>query len=115
MQCDKYLSTCIKLLAIDILPSRPKHLSCHHTLVLKYVPNDITLDKIHDELNLSINSIFNLEEMIGSKTDKSRHLRLEIESTIEYDQLMHRDGIIIDGRLIEIQEFLAPLINTGNK
>ncbi len=53
--------------------------------------------------------------MIGSKTDKSRHLRLEIESTIEYDQLMHRDGIIIDGRLIEIQEFLAPLINTGNK
>jgi hypothetical protein len=72
------------------------------------VPYDITLDEIHHELNLSIKTIFNLEEMIGSRIEKSRNLRLEIKSTVEYDQLMHKGGITIDGRLIEIQEFLAP-------
>lgn len=92
----------------EISPSRPKHLPAHHTLVLKYVPNDITIDEIKEEMNSSINSIFNLEEMIGSKSHRTRHLRLEVKSTNEYNQLLNRGGITIGGRLIEINEFLAP-------
>ena len=96
------------LLTTDINPSKPKHLPAHHTLVLKYVPIEITIDEIHDELKLIVNSIFLIEDMIGSKTDKFRHIRLEVKSPNDYEKLIQKGGITIEGRLIEIREFLAP-------
>ncbi|CAF2747665.1 unnamed protein product [Rotaria sp. Silwood2] len=96
------------LLSTDISPTRPKHLPCYHTLLLKYVPNEITLDGINNELGSYISSIYNLEEMIGSITDKARHVRIEVKSIVEYDQLIQKGAITLDGRLIELQEFLAP-------
>ncbi|CAF0809077.1 unnamed protein product [Rotaria sordida] len=86
------------LLSTDISPTRPKHLPYHHTLLLKFVPNDITLDEINNVLGSYISSIYNLEEMIGSKTDKARHIRLEVKSIVEYDQLIQKGAITLDDR-----------------
>ncbi|CAF3459209.1 unnamed protein product [Rotaria socialis] len=92
----------------DILPSRPKHLPSQHSLILKYVPNYITIDDIQNEISSHINTLFNIEEMNGSNTGKSRHIRIEIKSAIEYDKLLHQGGLTIDGHIIEVNEFLAP-------
>ncbi|CAF2825399.1 unnamed protein product [Rotaria sp. Silwood2] len=89
-------------------PLKPKHLPEQHSLVLKYVPNYITIDDIQNEIGIDKDLIFNLEEMNGSRTDKYRHIRLEIKTTSEYNSLLKKGGITIDGLLIEIKEFLSP-------
>ncbi|CAF1359016.1 unnamed protein product [Rotaria sordida] len=94
--------------SIILEPLKPKHLPGQHSLVLKYVPNYITIDDIQNEIGIGKDLIFNLEEMNGSRTDKYRHIRLEIKTTNEYNSLLKKGGITIDGSLIEIKEFLSP-------
>ncbi|CAF4512214.1 unnamed protein product [Rotaria sp. Silwood2] len=95
------------LAQIDILPIRPKHLPSQHSLILKFVPNYITLEDIQNEINLKINTLFNMEEMNGSNTGKSRHIRIEIKSSTECDKLLSNGGLTIDDHIIELNEFLA--------
>ncbi|CAF1501089.1 unnamed protein product [Rotaria magnacalcarata] len=97
-----------ELESILITPSRPKHLPPQHSIVLKTVPNYITKEEIEVETKKSFKSIFNLEEMKGSFTDKSRHIRLELKSIDEYNTLLNNKGITINGHLINVFEFLSP-------
>ncbi|CAF4053600.1 unnamed protein product, partial [Rotaria magnacalcarata] len=92
----------------ELSPSKPKHLPCKRSLIMKYVPNYITIDEIQSEVNLKIDTLFNIEELNGSKTTKNRHVRIEIKSQMEYEKLLKQDVMTIDGHLIEIYEFLAP-------
>lgn len=94
--------------SIELQLLKPKHLPGHHSLVLKYVPNYVSIDDIKNEIGITKESIYNLEEMNGSKTDKYRHLRLEINSTTEYNELVKKGGMTIDGLIIEVKEFLSP-------
>ncbi|CAM4744032.1 unnamed protein product [Rotaria magnacalcarata] len=89
-------------------PSKPHHLPAKHSIILKHVPNYINLDEIKSEIELVYKSIYNIEEMKGSMNEKSRHVRLEITSTDDYESLLIKGGITIDGHLIETQEFLSP-------
>ncbi|CAF1667918.1 unnamed protein product [Rotaria magnacalcarata] len=96
------------LLQTEILPSKPKHLPSQHSLIMKYVPNYITIEEMQKEVNIHINTLFNIEEMNGSKTSKSRHLRIEIKSSVDYEKLMRQGGLTIDGQIFELNEFLPP-------
>ncbi|CAF3156341.1 unnamed protein product [Rotaria socialis] len=93
---------------ILITPTRPKHLPPQHSIVLKTVPNYITKEEIEMETKKSFKSIFSLEEMKGSFTDKSRHIRLELTSIDEYNTLLNNKGITINGHIINAFEFLSP-------
>ncbi|CAF3825630.1 unnamed protein product [Rotaria sp. Silwood1] len=92
----------------NITPSRPRHLPSQHSIVLKFVPNYITKEEIETEIETSIKSVFNIEEMKGSMTEKSRHVRLELTSIDEYNSILNNGGITINGHLIEAHEFLSP-------
>ncbi|CAF0754050.1 unnamed protein product [Rotaria sordida] len=92
----------------EILPSRPKHLPPQNTIILKYIPNYITHDEIYKELSSHFGTLYNVEEMKGSKTDKFRHVRMELKSNSEYEGLLRSGGLSIGGHLIEAEEFLAP-------
>lgn len=65
---------------------KPKHLPVQNTILLKYIPNYITLDEIYKELNQQASSIYNIEEMKGTMTGKSRHVRIELKSKLEYEK-----------------------------
>lgn len=91
-----------------IATTRPKHLPTNHSLILKFVPNYITIDEVEEEINANSKSMFSIEEMKGSKTEKFRHIRLELKETSEYEQMLKHEQISISGCLIEVQEFLAP-------
>ncbi|CAF1526537.1 unnamed protein product [Adineta ricciae] len=93
---------------IDILPVKPNHLPPQNSIVLKFIPNYITNDEIQDTLTKHMESIYKIEEMKGSKTGKHRHVRIELKSSKEYEQLLKNGGIPIDGQIIEAEEFLAP-------
>ncbi|CAF3209332.1 unnamed protein product [Rotaria socialis] len=92
----------------NITPSRPRHLPAQHSIVLKFVPNYITNEEIEIEIKTSVKSVFNIEEMKGSRTEKSRHVRLEITSIDDYNLIINNGGITINGHLIEAHEFLSP-------
>ncbi|CAF2662762.1 unnamed protein product [Rotaria sp. Silwood2] len=105
--CDtqNYPST---LCNINIIPSSPKHLPPQYSIVLKFVPNYITQDEIRSEIATYIQSIYNIEEMKGSMTEKYRHIRLELTSSSEYNQIIKNGGVTINGHVLEAKEFLAP-------
>lgn len=92
----------------EVTPRRPYHLPAQNTVVLKFVPAYITEDEIRTELGPMFQSIFRIEDMRGSRTEKARHVRLELTSTDEYERILRNGSISIDGQLIEAQEFLAP-------
>ncbi|CAF3348724.1 unnamed protein product [Rotaria sp. Silwood2] len=87
--------------------TKPKHLPAQHSIVLKYVPNYICHDDIKNEIGNIANSIFNIEDMRGTMSERSRHIRIELASINEYNQLLKSGSILIDGQVIETQEFLA--------
>ena len=91
-----------------ITPRRPNHLPAQQSLVLKFIPTYITTEEVEKEINIHVNSLFKIEEMRGSKTEKSRHMRIELTSSTEYEKLLTRGELAIDGQLIEVAEFLAP-------
>ncbi|CAF1308437.1 unnamed protein product [Rotaria sordida] len=92
----------------NITPSRPRHLPSQHSIVLKFVPNYITKDEIEIEIKTSIKTVYNNEEMKGSMTEKSRHVRIELTSLDEYNSILNNGGITLNGHLIEAYEFLSP-------
>ncbi|CAM4797133.1 unnamed protein product [Rotaria magnacalcarata] len=69
---------------INVRPIKPKHLPSQQSIVLKCVPNYIAQDEIKNELESTIKSFFNIEEMKGSMMEKYRHIRIELNSTDEY-------------------------------
>jgi hypothetical protein len=69
-----------------------------------YIPKE----DINNELQQRVHSLYNIEDMKGSKSDKYRHVRIELKSKTEYEQILQNGGITIDGQLIEAHEFLAP-------
>lgn len=91
-----------------ITPNKPRHLPAQLSLVLKFVPVQITTETIKQEISNRTHDLFNIEEMKGSINMKTRHLRIDIASTADYEKLLNSGGLAIDGNIIEIQEFLAP-------
>ena len=65
---------------INMIPCRPKHLPFQNTIVLKFVSNHISQDDIQREFEESFISMYNIEEMKGSRTDKFSHVRLELKT-----------------------------------
>lgn len=97
-----------KINDINIIANKPKHLPTQNTLILKFIPNYISSEEVQNELNIHFTSIYNIEDMKGSKTEKYRHMRVEFKSIFEYEQILKNRGITIDGLVIEAEEFLAP-------
>jgi hypothetical protein len=93
---------------IEILPIQPNHLPPQNSIILKFIPNYITNDEIQNTLTERLKSIYKIDEMKGSKTEKFRHIRIDLKSNSEYEQVLKNGGITIDGQIIEAEEFLAP-------
>lgn len=91
---------------IKITPYPPKHLPPQHTAIVKWVKNTISLGDLKDELKIKYNSIFLIEEIMGTINDRNRHLRIELLDKKEYNSMLDRGKISIYGQLYDIDEFL---------
>ena len=97
-----------KLLNITITPILPTHLPPQHSIILKFVPAMISFDEVLEAVSEICQSKFLLEEMKGSMTNKSRHIRLDIASKEEMRKILNSGVVPLNGHLIEVTEFLAP-------
>ncbi|CAF4887822.1 unnamed protein product [Rotaria sp. Silwood1] len=97
-----------KLLNTTITPVPPVHLPPQHSIIFKYVPNMISFDEVFEALSDTCQSKFLLEEMKGSKSNKSRHIRLDLSSREEVRKILNNGVFPLNGYLIEVTEFLSP-------
>jgi hypothetical protein len=79
-----------KLRNINIESNPPKKLPPQRSVILKYVPKNIDIDYIKNEISSKYQSLFNIEEMRGTISGKSRHIRIDLSALDEYlDLLLH--------------------------
>ncbi|CAF3212807.1 unnamed protein product [Rotaria socialis] len=97
-----------KILNTMIQPNPPKYLPTQRSVIIKYVPRSIEFDEIKNEICTRFRSIFNIEEMKGATSVKSRHIRMELSDQDEYEKMIYGQSIPISGQLFEVTEFLAP-------
>ncbi|CAF1450767.1 unnamed protein product, partial [Rotaria magnacalcarata] len=98
-----------KILDTKITANTPKRLPPQCSIILKYIPKDISVEDIKNEISIKYQTTFNIEEMRGSIGRTSRHVRIDLTSQCEYTKMMNSGVIAIGGQLIEAVEFLAPL------
>ncbi|CAF2855046.1 unnamed protein product [Rotaria sp. Silwood2] len=97
-----------KLLNTLITPVPPTHLPPQHSIIFKYVPRTISFDELLEAVSDVCQSKLLLEEMKGSMTNKSRHIRLDLTSKEETKKILNSGVFPLNGYLIEVTEFLAP-------
>ena len=97
-----------KLTTTTIYPCPPKRLPPQCSIILKFVPCEISVDEIKEEVGSKYKSLFDIEEMRGTISRRNRHIRIDLTSHEEYVKILNGGVIAIDGQLIEVHEFLAP-------
>jgi hypothetical protein len=81
---------------IKLTPHPPSHLPPQHTAILKWINHTITKEDIKDDLSSKYESIFSIEEMVGTINNRTRHVKVELLNKKEYNQLlniMSKEGV----------------------
>ncbi|CAF1292848.1 unnamed protein product [Didymodactylos carnosus] len=81
-----------KIMNIELKSSPPKHLPPQHTAILKWLSNTVSIE------DLKFNSIFSIEEMIGTVTNRTRHVKIELLDKKEYDDLLNGGQLNVQDR-----------------
>ena len=68
----------------------------------------ISFDEVLEAVSDICQSKCLLDEMKGSMTNKSRHIRLDIASKEKIRKILNNGVLPLIGHLIEVTEFLAP-------
>ncbi|CAF0909408.1 unnamed protein product [Didymodactylos carnosus] len=89
-----------KIMNIELKSSPPKHLPPQHTAILKWLSNTVSTE------DLKFNSIFSIEEMTGTVTNRTRHVKIELLDKKEYDDLLNGGQLNVQGNLYDVDEFL---------
>ena len=99
-----------------IRPSLPKRLPARNAIILKFIDNKIKFEEIQSTVNEKLKSVYAVEEMLGTMTYRSRHIRIDLLSTDEYTTVLNSGKFVIDGHLYEVDEYLpSPKLLICNK
>lgn len=101
---------------IKISPLLPKKLPSKNAIILKFIDNRIDFEEIQLVVKEKLKSVYAIEEMLGTKTYRSRHIRVDLLSPTEYNCILNSGRIVFGGHLYEVEEYLqAPKILICNK
>ncbi|CAF1143460.1 unnamed protein product [Adineta steineri] len=97
-----------KISNTEITPNPPKRLPPQRSIILKYIPYEIPIEDVKEEIIKYFKSVFKIEEMKGLANGKHRHIRVDLSNQDDYIQIL-KDGVVgVNGQLVEVAEFLAP-------
>ncbi|CAF1186396.1 unnamed protein product [Adineta ricciae] len=101
---------------IKIEPVLPTRLPARNVLILKFIDNKIKMEDVERIVKEKLKSVYALEEMLGTITNHSRHIRVDLLSKEEHDKTLNAGKFVIDGHLYGVDEFLpSPRILICNK
>ncbi|CAF1624048.1 unnamed protein product [Rotaria magnacalcarata] len=99
-----------------LTPILPTRLPSRNAVILKFVDNSIKLEDIQTLVKEKMKSIFKVEEMLGTYTYRSRHIRIDLLSQDEYRNVLNSGKFAIGGHLYDVDEYLpSPKILICNK
>ncbi len=99
-----------------IHPLLPAKLPARNAIILKFIDNKIKFDDIQIIVKEKLKSVYAIEEMAGTRTYRSRHIRVDLLSKEEYSGLLNSGKFVIGGHLYEVDEYIpAPKILICNK
>ncbi|UJR18407.1 hypothetical protein I4U23_005312 [Adineta vaga] len=105
-----------KINDIKIEPILPSKLPARNVLILKFIDNKIKIEDINIIVKEKVRSVYAVEEMLGTKTNYSRHIRIDLLSKEEHDKILISGKFVIDGHLYGVDEFLpSPKLLLCNK
>ncbi|CAF0887045.1 unnamed protein product [Rotaria sordida] len=95
------------LLNIKINPVLPKNLPPQRSVLIKGVPNYLTIEDIKIEIINKYKSIYYIDEIIGTNNGKTRYVRIDFLNFSEYNQILNSGIISFDGQCFHVHEYLA--------
>ncbi|CAF1561093.1 unnamed protein product, partial [Didymodactylos carnosus] len=93
---------------IQLKPILPKHLPVQLSVLIKFVDNYISVDEVKTELEGQFTKIFAIVDIFGSKNMRNRHVRMDLASKSEYENILNSSKVSIFGQLYDAYEFLSP-------
>ncbi|CAF0818307.1 unnamed protein product [Didymodactylos carnosus] len=93
---------------IQLKPILPKHLPAQLSVLIKFVDNYISVDEVKTELEGQFTEIFAIVDIFGSKNMRNRHVRMDLASKSEYENILNSGKVSIFGQLYDAYEFLSP-------
>ncbi|CAF3620084.1 unnamed protein product [Rotaria socialis] len=101
---------------IKIKPILPTRLPARNAVILKFIDNKIKLDEVQMYVKEKFKSVYGIEEMLGTITYRSHHIRIDLLSKEEYINILNSGKFVIGGHLYEVDEYLpSPKILICNK
>ncbi|CAF4373138.1 unnamed protein product, partial [Rotaria magnacalcarata] len=74
---------------IKIKPILPTRLPARNAVILKFIDNKIKLDEVQMYVKENFKSVYGIEEMLGTITYRSRHIRVDLLSKEEYINILN--------------------------
>ncbi|CAF1365526.1 unnamed protein product [Didymodactylos carnosus] len=91
---------------IKLTPHPPRHLPLQRSTLLKWVKNSVSLNEVKEELENKFKSIYSVEDIIGTKNNRNRHIRIDFSDEREYIDVLNSGKISLFGQLYDIDEYL---------
>ena len=99
-----------KINNITIIVCKPKFIPDSFALVVRYVPQDMEIELVTEEIKRTIASADNVKQIRYTYNRKSNHFRFHVTDLREYNSALELGRISIGNRLLTISPFL-----TGNR
>ncbi|CAF3369255.1 unnamed protein product [Rotaria socialis] len=101
---------------ITIESQLPKCLPPPFSVLIKFVHNHISIDEIRQEVKGKYFSQYSCNELIGTKTHRTRHVRIDFTERNDYNTILKNGQISFCSQLYTVSEFLeAPKLLVCSK
>jgi hypothetical protein len=91
---------------LKIEPQLPKYLPPPLSVLIKFVHNHISIDEIRQEVKEKYISQYSCNELIGTKTSRTRHIRIDFTDRNDYNTILNNGQIAFFSQLYTVNEFL---------
>ncbi|CAF0807272.1 unnamed protein product [Didymodactylos carnosus] len=91
---------------IKLTPHPSRHLPPQRSTLLKWVKNSVSLNEVKEEFESKFKSIYSVEDIIGTKNNRNRHIRIDFSDEREYIDVLNSGKISLLGQLYDIDEYL---------
>ncbi|CAF4339073.1 unnamed protein product, partial [Rotaria sp. Silwood2] len=84
---------------IKIEPQLPKYLPPPFCVLIKFVHNHISIDEIRQEVKGKYSSQYSCNELMGTKTNRTRHVRIDFTERNDYNTILKNGQIAFFSQL----------------
>lgn len=109
-----YLCSYVNPNVYQVKIALPKHLPPQRSIIIKGVPNLLNGEDVKEILTKKYQSIYSVDDILGTNNGKSRYIRIDLLNSTEYNQLLN-SGVIksANSRLNDVKD-VVKTNKTGN-